>query len=246
MKKSAAIVVGVGAFNGLGATLCKLFAAEGFHVWVAGRTEEKLLAVVDEILSSGGSAEPAVIDASNEEQVVALFAAANQPDEDRDAPSLVVFNGGSFGRSPIREMSASEFEDHWRVGCFAGFLVGREAARSMAIHGGGTLLFSGATASLRGKANYAHFSSAKAGLRMVSQSIARELGPAGVHVAHVVLDGGIMREHSVAPTTLNVRNRPEKSLMDYDAVAQIYLQIHQQPRSAWTAEIDLRASEEAF
>jgi len=246
MKKPSAIVVGVGAFNGLGATLCKLFANEGFHVWVAGRTEEKLLAVIDEITSCGGSAEPAVMDASNEGEVIALFAAANQRHETREAPSLVVFNGGNFSRTPFREMSSVEFQDHWRNGCFAGFLVGREAARSMAVQGGGTLLFSGATASLRGKANYAHFSSAKAGLRMVSQSIARELGPVGVHVAHIILDGGIMRDHAVAPARLNVRSRPEKSLMDYDAVAQVYLQIHRQPRSAWTAEIDLRSSEEAF
>jgi NAD(P)-dependent dehydrogenase (short-subunit alcohol dehydrogenase family) len=246
MKKPTAIVVGVGAFNGLGATLCKLFAAEGFHVWVAGRTEDKLQAVIDQIISSGGSAEPAVMDASNEQQVVELFAAANQQHQSHHPPSLVVFNGGSFARTPIREMSAMEFEEHWRGGCFAGFLVGREAAKTMTIHGGGTLLFSGATASLRGKANYAHFSSAKAGLRMISQSIARELGPMGVHVAHVILDGGIMREHKTAQSAVNVRNRPERSLMDYDAVAQVYLQIHRQPRSAWTAEIDLRSNEEPF
>jgi NAD(P)-dependent dehydrogenase (short-subunit alcohol dehydrogenase family) len=246
MKKPTAIVVGVGAFNGLGATLCKLFAAEGFHVWVAGRTEEKLLAVVDQIFSSGGSAELAVMDASDERQVIELFSAAHQREESHEAPSLVVFNGGSFARTPIREMSATEFEDHWRGGCLAGFLVGREAAKSMAVHGGGTLLFSGATASLRGKSNYAHFSSAKAGLRMVAQSIARELGPMGVHVAHVILDGGIMHEHRAVQATLNVRSRPDKSLMDYDAVAQVYLQIHRQPRSAWTAEIDLRSNEEAF
>ena len=246
MKMPAAIVVGVGAFNGLGATLCKLFAAEGFHVWAAGRTATSLQAVIDHIASSGGSAQAAVTDASNEEQVIKLFATANQPNASYEAPSLVVFNGGSFARTPIREMSAAEFEEHWRGGCFAGFLVGREAARTMATNGGGSLLFSGATASVRGKANYAHFAAAKAGLRMVAQSIARELGPLGVHVAHVILDGAIMRQHSVSKNLLNDRNRPEQSLMDYDAIAQTYLQIHRQPRSAWTSEIDLRASSEQF
>jgi len=173
-----------------------------------------------------------VTEASNEEQVTKLFATANQPSESYETPSLVVFNGGSFARTPIREISAAEFEEHWRSGCFAGFLVAREAAKTMATHRGGSLLFSGATASVRGKANYAHFAAVKAGLRMVAQSIARELGPMGVHVAHVILDGAIMRQHSVSKNLPNDRNRPEQSLMDYDAIAQTYLPIHRQPRSA--------------
>ncbi|QZP31036.1 SDR family NAD(P)-dependent oxidoreductase [Pseudomonas sp. DR48] len=246
MKKPSAVVVGVGAFNGLGATLCKLFASKGFHVWVAGRTEEKLEAIADHVRLTGGTANAFVMDATKEQQVLALFTKTMQHHEDREPPSLVVFNTSNFARTPIREISAEQFEDHWRVGCLAGFLVGREAAKCMSANGGGTLLFSGASASLRGKANYAHFASAKAGLRMVAQSMARELGTLGVHVAHVVLDGGIMREHQAAASRLNVRNNPKENLMDFDAIAQTYWQIHEQPRSAWTHEIDLRASGEAF
>lgn len=246
MKKPSAIVVGVGAFNGLGATLCKLFASKGFHVWVAGRTEEKLEAIADHVTLTGGTADAFVMDATNEQQVVALFTKAMQNHERREPPSLVVFNTSNFARTPAREISAEQFEDHWRVGCLAGFLVGREAAKCMSANGGGTLLFSGASASLRGKANYAHFASAKAGLRMVAQSMAREMGTLGVHVAHVVLDGGIMREHQTPASRLNVRNNPKENLMDFDAIAQTYWQIHEQPRSAWTHELDLRASGEEF
>jgi NAD(P)-dependent dehydrogenase (short-subunit alcohol dehydrogenase family) len=246
MKRPTAVVVGVGAFNGLGATLCKLFASKGFHVWIAGRTEEKLKAVVDHIVTSGGTAEAVTMDAAHEQQVMQLFASANEPHEERQPPSLVVFNASRFARTPIREMEAAEFEYLWRAGCLAGFLVGREAARYMTGNGGGTLLFSGATASIRGKAHYAHFSSAKAGLRMVAQSMARELSPYGLHVAHVVLDGNIMREHQTEASRLNVRNTPDKNLMDFDAIAQVYWQLHEQPRSAWTHELDLRSSDEAF
>ncbi|WP_397448222.1 SDR family NAD(P)-dependent oxidoreductase [Pseudomonas sp. NA-150] len=246
MKKPTAVVVGVGAFNGLGATLCKLFAFKGFHVLAAGRTAEKLHAVVDQIATIGGSAEAVVTDATDEQQVLKLFEVAQKNSSDRMPPSLVVFNASNFARTSFREISAAQFEDFWRVSCLAGFLVGREAAKCLTVNGGGTILFSGATASLRGKADFAHFASAKAGLRMVSQTMARELSPLGIHVAHVILDGRIMREHSIAAPKLNNRNRIDENLMDFDAIAETYWQIHQQPRSAWTQEMDLRSSNEHF
>lgn len=246
MKKPTAVIVGVGAYHGLGATLCKLLASKGFHVFLAGRTDEKLRAVVDDIVTNGGSATAVVTDATDESQVIELFKTTQSVAEYRQPPSLVVFNASSFARTPFRQITALQFEEFWRTGCLAGFLVGREAAKVFSVNGGGTILFSGATASMRGKENYAHFASAKAGLRMVAQSMARELGPLGVHVAHIILDGGIKRGIEAPASRVNIRHRAEDEVMDFNAIAQMYWHIHQQPRSAWTHELDLRSSHEEF
>jgi len=246
MKRATAVVVGVGAYDGLGATLCRLIASKGMHVLLAGRTEAKLRLVADEIVKNGGSAQYFVADATDEKQVIELFALAKEGGENHLAPSLVIFNASKFARTPFRQISAAQFEEFWRAGCFAGFLVGREAAKILSVNGGGTVIFSGASASLRGKEEYAHFASAKAGLRMIAQSMAREFGSLGIHVAHVVLDGGIKRQIESPDSRVNVRNRTNDDAMQFDAVAQIYWQIHQQPRAAWTQELDLRSSHEKF
>jgi NAD(P)-dependent dehydrogenase (short-subunit alcohol dehydrogenase family) len=246
MTKRTAVVIGVGAEIGLGAALCRRFASEGLHVLIAGRTPGKLEQVVTSILAAGGSAETVPMDATNEADVVKLFDRAMAPGGAREAAELVVYNAGGNQRVDFRELSAELFERFWRVGCFGGFLVGREAARRLVPLGRGTMIFTGASASLRGKPGYAQFAAAKAGLRMVAQSMAREYGPSGIHVAHVVIDGGIDGERLRGSRPEAVRERGEDGLLNIEAIAEAYWQIHRQARSAWTHEIDLRPFKEPF
>jgi NAD(P)-dependent dehydrogenase (short-subunit alcohol dehydrogenase family) len=241
-----ALVVGVGAERGLGAALCRRCAAEGYHVLIAGRTPEKIEQVAQTIRGTGGSAEPIAMDTTREDDVVRLFDRAMSPGDGRDPADLVIFNAGGNQRIDFRELSAERFEAFWRVGCFGGFLVGREAARRLALLGRGTIIFTGASASLRGKAGFAHFAAAKAGLRMIAQSMAREYGPLGLHVAHVVVDGGIDGDRLRNRASTLIKERGEDGLLDIDAIAQTYWHIHRQPRSAWTQEVDLRPFKEAF
>lgn len=244
--KQTAVVVGVGAEVGLGAALCRRFASGGFHVLITGRTGHKLERVVATILASGGSAEALQMDATREADVSRLFDHAMADNEVRDAAELVVYNVGGNQKAEFCGLSAEMFEEFWRLGCFGGFLVGREVARRLVPRGRGTLIFTGASASLRGRPGYAHFSAAKAGLRMIAQSMAREFGPAGLHVAHVVIDGGIDGERLRTRRPETVRERGAEGLLSIEAIAEMYWQIHQQPRSAWTHEIDLRPFKEPF
>jgi NAD(P)-dependent dehydrogenase (short-subunit alcohol dehydrogenase family) len=246
MTKRTAVVIGVGAEIGLGAALCRRFASEGLHVLVAGRTPSKLEQVATSILATGGSAEAVAMDATNETDVIKLFDRAMAHGSGRDATELVVYNAGGNQKVDFRELSAELFERFWRVGCFGGFLVGREAARRLVPLGRGTMIFTGASASLRGKPGYAQFAAAKAGLRMIAQSMAREYGPSGIHVAHVVIDGGIDGERLRGSRPEAVRERGENGLLNIEAIAEAYWQIHRQARSAWTHEIDLRPFKEPF
>jgi NAD(P)-dependent dehydrogenase (short-subunit alcohol dehydrogenase family) len=168
------------------------------------------------------------------------------PGSGRDPADVVVFNAGNNQHIPLREVDAKLFEDFWRVGCFAGFLVGREAARRLAPLGRGTVIFTGASGSLRGKSGFAQFAAAKAGLRMISQSMAREFGPLGLHVAHVVIDGGINGQRLISRRPQLLQERGEDGLLDVDAIADTYWQIHRQHRTAWTQEVDLRPFKENF
>jgi NAD(P)-dependent dehydrogenase (short-subunit alcohol dehydrogenase family) len=174
MSKPTALVVGVGAERGLGAALCRRFAQGGYHVLIAGRTAAKIGKVADTIVAANGSAEPIAADATREDDVVRLFDRAMMRGEGFEPADLVVSNAGNNQRIDFRELTAAQFEDFWRVGCFSGFLVGREAARHLVPLGRGTVIFTGASASIRGKPGFAHFSAAKAGLRMIAQSRARE------------------------------------------------------------------------
>jgi NAD(P)-dependent dehydrogenase (short-subunit alcohol dehydrogenase family) len=246
MSAPTAVVVGVGAERGLGAALCRRFAAEGHHVLVAGRTPGKIAEVARAIAAAGGSAEAIPVDATQEADVARLFDRALSPGEGRDPADLLVFNAGNNQRIDLRETSAAQFEDFWRIGCYAGFLVGREAARRLAPLGRGTVIFTGASGSLRGKPGFAHFAAAKAGLRMIAQSMAREYGPQGLHVAHVVIDGGIHGERLLSRRPELIEERGEDGLLGIDAIAEAYWQIHRQARSAWTQEIDLRPFKESF
>jgi NAD(P)-dependent dehydrogenase (short-subunit alcohol dehydrogenase family) len=239
-----AIVVGVGSEQGLGAALSRRFGYEGYNVVVSGRTEAKLARVVRAIIDDGGKAESVVADATIETDVVALFDRAETGGTgDFD---LVVFNAGNNARHDFRTMPVEFFEQTWRVATLGGFLVGREAVRRLAPRGRGTIIFTGATASLRGRAPFTAFASAKAGLRSLAQSMAREFGPLGIHVGHVVIDGGIDGEKlSAAAPQLKIE-RGADGLLNIDAIADAYWHLHRQHRSAWTHELDLRPFKEPF
>jgi NAD(P)-dependent dehydrogenase (short-subunit alcohol dehydrogenase family) len=232
-----ALVVGVG--GGLGAALGRRFAKASMAVALAarsGRTSEPLAA---EIADAGGTARAYAADATDEAAVAGLF---EQVGGDLGAPDLVVYNAGAFQRASILDADAAEFERCWRVGCFGGFLVGREAAKAMAARGAGTIIFTGATASLRGGAGFFNLAVGKFGMRALAQSMARELGSKGVHVAHVIIDGQINGpKHADL-----VDQRGPDALLSPDAIAEAYYGLHAQPRSAWTQELDLRPWVEKF
>ncbi len=241
-SRKVALVVGVGAEKGLGAALCRKFAAAGHHAIAAGRTAARLGQVAEKIRAAGGSADWMVADATREDAVAALFDRAMSAGD----LDLVVFNAGENRRRRFVEMDAAHFEAFWRTGCFAGFLVGREAARRLAPLGRGTVIFTGASGSLRGRAGFASFASAKAGLRMVAQAMARELGPVGLHVAHVVIDGGIDGDRLNLAAPHLAAERGADGMLDVDAIASNYWHLHLQHRSAWTHELDLRPYRETF
>ncbi len=232
--------------QGVGAAVSRKFGAEGHHVLVAGRTPERIEQVAAAIRAAGGSAEALSTDTTSEADVIRLFDRAMAPGTGREPADLVVFNAGNNQVIDFRSLTAAQFEDFWRVGCFGGFLVGREAARRLAPLGRGTVIFTGASGSLRGRARFAHFAAAKAGLRMIAQSMAREFGPQGLHVAHVVIDGGINGERLRSLLPELAAERGEDGLLDVDGIADTYWQLHRQPRTAWTQEIDLRPYRETF
>ena len=222
-RKDVALVVGVGP--GLGAALARRFAAEKMVVALGARRVDKLK---DLARQTGGRAY--ACDSTSEISVDDLFTAVER---DLGIPRLVVFNAGGFVRKPIAELGAGELEACWRACCLGGFLVGRAAARAMLPEGPGTILFTGATAALRGSANFAAFAIGKFGLRALAQSMARELGPQGIHVGHVIIDGSIGEDSG-------------ESRLSPDAIAENYWLLHRQPKSAWTLELDLRPWVEKF
>lgn len=237
----SAVVVGVGAEDGLGATLARRFAQGGFHVVVAGRTATKIERVAASLGAGKGTA--VAMDVTREDEVLRLFQLASAPGAGKAPASVVIFNAGNNLHIPFLELSAAQFEAFWRVGCFAGFLVGREAAKLLLPQGAGTILFTGASASLRGRPGFVQFSAAKAGLRMLSQSMARELGPHGIHVAHVLIDGRINSKRLQAESA---KTPDAEGLLDPAAIAEAYWQLHLQHPSAWTQELDLRPFKESF
>lgn len=242
MAAGSALIVGVGSTDGLGAALTRRFAHEGLRVIVAGRTAARLEKVVAAIRADGGDADLALVDASNEAEVQKLFAQADRQQDLR----LVVFNAGGNQAAPAQETSAQLFEALWRQNALAGFLVGREAIRTLLSRAHGTLLFTGATASLRARPPFAAFAAAKAGLRAVAQGLAREFGPQGIHVAHVVIDGVIAGSYARENFPDLVKQKGTDGLLALDAIADTYWALHRQGRSAWTHELDLRPFKEPF
>jgi NAD(P)-dependent dehydrogenase (short-subunit alcohol dehydrogenase family) len=237
-----AVVVGVGAEVGLGAALCKRLGREGLHVFVAGRTPERLAQVAAAIVAAGGRATAATADTTKEADVVQLFERA----EAAGPIEVAVYNAGNNQIGNFIEMEAAFFEQVWRVACFGGFLVGREAARRMVPRGRGSILFTGATASIRARPPFVAFASAKAGLRAIAQGMAREFGPQGVHVAHVIIDGGIDGERLRTIVPAFADSKGVDGLLDIDAIADTFWQLHVQHRTAWTHELDLRPFKEQF
>jgi NAD(P)-dependent dehydrogenase (short-subunit alcohol dehydrogenase family) len=235
-----AIVIGVGPDRGLGGQLCKRFAAEGLHVLVAGRTQEKLDAIVDGITQAGGSAEARVADATSESDVQALFERAG------DELDLAIYNAGNNTPGRIADMEAAYFEKSWRIGCFGGFLFGREAVRRMAPQGRGTLLFTGASASLRGRAHFGAFNSAKSALRTLAQAMAKEYAEDGIHVGHVVVDGPIGGEKIMTLFPDYAEQLGEEGMISIEGIVDGYVFLYRQPRRAWTFEIDVRTSKEKW
>jgi NAD(P)-dependent dehydrogenase (short-subunit alcohol dehydrogenase family) len=227
----SAVIVGVGP--GLGWSLAKRAAAEGLKVAAAARRKDRVEALAKGTAGVGAYA----CDAGDAKSVAALFEAAAR---DLGTPELVVFNASGFTRGSILDLDPAEVERTWRIACLGGLLVGQAAARLMVPAGTGTILFTGATASLRGSANFAPFAIAKFGLRALAQSMARELGPKGIHVAHVVIDGQIESERYPAAS------RGPDAFLHPDAIAETYWQLHKQPRSAWALEVDLRPWVERF
>jgi NAD(P)-dependent dehydrogenase (short-subunit alcohol dehydrogenase family) len=239
----AAVVIGVGAVAGLGAALAGRFARAGLHVFLAGRTQARLESVAKEIEAEGGRATPVVTDTTLTPEVVSLFDAVESA---AGPPELVVYNAGNNRFRPLLEMDDEFFEGLWRLCCFGGFVAGREAARRMIPHGGGTLIFTGATASVRARPPFTAFASAKAALRALAHGMAREFGPQGLHVGHVIIDGMIDGEQLNSRFPQFKEQKGEDGMLRIDAIADAYWALHQQQRSAWTLELDLRPFKEPF
>ena len=232
MKK--AVIIGVGTEQGLGAQLAKRFASEGLHVFVASRTQSRLDALTVEIEQAGGKATAVCVDATNEEQVIKLFEKAGS------GLRLAIYNTGNNFSGQIIDMESDYFEKSWKSCCFGGFLFGREAVRRMVPSGNGTLLFTGASASLRGRANFGAFNSAKAGLRTLAQAMAKEYGPRGIHVGHVVIDGAIAGDKIMRHLPELAKKLGEDGMIKIEGIVDGYEYLYNQSPQAWTFELDLR------
>jgi len=234
-EKKAILVVGAG--DATGGAIARRFAREGYIACVTRRQSDKLAPLVAQIEADGGSAHAFGSDARKEDEVIALFARI----EREIAPvEVAVFNIGANVRFPITEMTARVYYKTWEMGCFGGFLVGREAARTMLPRGRGSIFFTGASASLRGREGFAAFAGAKHALRALAQSMARELGPKGIHVAQIIVDAAIDTEFIRENFPQRYALKEREGIVDPEAIAENYWQLHRQPRNAWTHEMDLR------
>jgi hypothetical protein len=236
---ATAAVIGAGDF--IGSAIARKFASEGYTVFAGRRSADKLAALKSDIESGGGHCEARGLDARSEEQITAFLKEA----DDHAPLEVCVFNPGANVNFPILETTERVFRKVWEMACYGGFLTGREAARLMLAHGKGTILFTGATASLRGGKGYAAFASAKFGLRAVAQSMARELGPQNIHVAHLIIDAGVdtafVRDRIKARGGEEaVANLKPDQLMNPQSIANAYWYLHTQARDAWTFELDVR------
>ncbi len=235
MRDKVAVIVGAG--DAIGSAITRKFAKRGLTVCALRRNGEKLIPLVDELANRGFKAHGYSCDARKEEQVMERFAAIDQEIGDIE---VVVFNIGANVPMGILDTDSRKFFKMWEMACFSGFLTGREAARYMTKRGQGTILFTGATASVRGAAGFAAFASAKHGLRALAQSMARELGPQNIHVAHVVIDAAVDTQW-IMDNFPDARALKEKDgIVAPDDLATNYVMLYDQPRNAWTFELDLR------
>jgi NAD(P)-dependent dehydrogenase (short-subunit alcohol dehydrogenase family) len=242
MASQKAVLV-VGAGEATGGAIARRFGREGYVACVTRRSADKLAPLVAQIEAGGGRARAFGSDARREEQVVELV----QTIEREVGPlEVCVFNVGGNVRFPIRETTARVYTKVWEMAALAGFLVGREAAKVMVPRQRGTILFTGATASLRGGKGFAAFAGAKHALRALAQSMARELGPEGIHVAHVVIDGAIDTPFIRDNFPERYKLKEQGGILDPEAIAENYWRLHQQAKSAWTHELDLRPWMEPF
>jgi len=236
-RHATAAVIGAGDY--IGGEIAKKFAAEGFAVFAGRRNADKLAPLVKEVEAAGGTIQARSLDARKEDEITAFLAEA-----DRHAPlEVCIFNVGANVNFPILDTTERVFRKVWEMACYGGFLAGREAARLMLPRAKGNIFFTGATASLRGGIGYAAFASAKFGLRAVAQSMARELGPKNIHVAHLIIDSGVdtewVRQRRLEALGPNALDDPDL-LMPPASVADAYWQLYSQPRSAWTFEMEIR------
>ena len=244
-RNKTAVVIGAGDY--IGSAIARKFASEGFTLFVGRRNGDKLAPLVKEIEVAGGSVFARSLDARKEEEIVSFLS-----DADKQAPlEVCIFNIGANVNFPFLDTTERVFRKVWEMACYSGFIAGREAARLMLQHGGGSIFFTGATASLRGGVGYAAFASAKHGLRAVAQTMARELGPRNIHVAHLIIDAGVdtafVRERiKQSGGAEALENLQPDQLMNPSSVAEAYWQLYRQPRDAWTFELDLRPYREVW
>jgi len=233
----------IGAGDATGGAIARRFAREGYAICVARRTEAALAPLVESIQAAGGRAHAFGLDARREDAVVTFV---DHVESTIGPIEVMVFNVGGNVRFPILETTSQKYFKVWEMCAFAGFLAGREAARVMLARGRGSILYTGATASVRGAAGFAAFAGGKAALRALAQSMARELGPKGVHVAHVIVDGMIDTAFTRAQFAEHVATVGPQGILHPEHIAEAYLWLHRQPRDAWTFELDLRPSVEKW
>ena len=239
MKK--ALVIGVGPLNGLGGQLCKKIAQNNFEVFVAGRTKNSVDKVVDSIVQDGNKAKPIVVDSTDENQVKSMM------DEVGSGLDFAIYNVGNNTPGKIIDMDPSYFRNSWESCCFGGFLFAKEVIKVFLNENTpGTLLFTGASASLRGKANFGAFNSAKGALRNLAQALAKEYAENLIHVGHVIIDGGLAGEKIQQRVSDFDQRVKDGRLMDLDSVTDAYMFLYNQNKNAWTFELDIRTSKEKW
>ncbi len=234
-QPKVALVIGAG--DSTGGAIAKRFAKEGYIACVTRRSADKLQPLVDNIRAGGGQAFGYASDARKEEDVTALF---EQIEAEHGPVEVLVFNIGANVPCSILEETPRKYFKIWEMACFSGFLNAQVAAKRMVARGRGTILFTGATAGLRGSANFAAFAGAKHALRALAQSMARELGPQNIHVAHVVVDGAIDTDFIRTQFPERYALKDQDGILNPDHIAENYWHLHNQPRDAWTFELDLR------
>lgn len=237
------LILGAGTPDGVGGAIALRFAKAGYHVLVTGRSLEKVEVTRDAIVEQGGSADAMSCDVTVENDLDAVFGALAAKEE---PIASVIYNAGNNSPIAFEALTPEQFEAYWRVCCLGGFLAAKRAMPLLSAQGRGSMLFTGASASLRGKPNFAHFSAGKGALRNLIQALAREYGPQGVHVAHLIIDGVVNGDQVRARFGDYLDKLGEDGALDPSAIADAFLMVHQQPRSAWTHELDLRPFSEAW